>query len=477
MDKKDINIAEKVTDAKSNLSRLPQIDRWLGSDLPEGIREKYSRKTIIDCMRSLLDKKRTAAIAGSEEVDSSMESLNEELIKMLTENEKNSLKRVINATGIIIHTNLGRSPIMEDAAHNIFDIATSYNNLEFDLDTGQRGSRTEHVHKLLKDVAGTEDVYVVNNNAAAVLLVLDTLTHNKDVIISRGQLIEIGGSFRIPDVMSKSGSIMREVGTTNRTRISDYEKAITADTGLLMLAHPSNYKIVGFTDSVKISEIAELGMKYDIPTYYDAGSGLLSKDLPFGDEPYIADIFKSNIDLVSFSGDKLAGFSQAGIIAGKKKYIDKIRNNPLSRAMRVDKMILAVMESTLKCYQAGEHMKKIPVMKMFAQSMEELEKKASDLKVRINTHLRESDSIYICPQDSYTGGGALPGLPIPSWSVVVDLYGLPAHILQEKLRKSVIPVISRIDAGKVVLDVRTLFDKDIEEIAGVFAVIMEEINV
>src|SRR3989454_1021787 len=291
----------------------------------------------------------------------------------IRESLKPSLRRIINASGVVLHTNLGRAPLPERAIEHLREVSTGYSNLEFDLEQGKRGKRDVHVDRTLLQLLGCEAAIVVNNNAAAVLLVLNTLAEGGEVIVSRGELIEIGGSFRIPDVMQKSGAILREVGTTNRTRIADYQNAINERTKLILRVHPSNYRIIGFTERPSVNEIADLARNAGIPAYEDLGSGCLIDLAPYGvkDEPVVAESLKAGISVVSFSGDKMLGGPQAGIIAGSREIVDRIVKNPLMRALRVDKMTYAAIEATLRLYQRGAALTEVPVIRAIATAREE----------------------------------------------------------------------------------------------------------
>lgn len=392
------------------------------------------------------------------------------MVKVFNEYETLSLRRVINATGIVIHTNLGRSPLSEKAIKEIVKIAKYYSNLEFDLKEGKRGSRYVHVEEILKEITEAESALVVNNNAAAVLISLNTLAYGKEVIVSRGELVEIGGSFRIPEVMKWSGCILKEVGTTNKTHLFDYEKAITENTALILKVHRSNFEIVGFTKEVSLEELVKLGRKFGIPVMKDLGSGCFVDFSEYGmkKEPTVQEVLRAGVDIVTFSGDKLLGGPQAGIILGKKEFIEKIRKNPLNRALRIDKLTLAGLEATLRLYRdkilAIEH---IPVLKMILMPKEKLYKKANYLLKKLKKLKLKDFNFKIVETINKTGGGALPTLDLTSYAVAVESK-FSAHTIQKLLRENDPPIITRIEEDRVLIDVRCLFDEDYKEIVQAF---------
>jgi L-seryl-tRNA(Ser) seleniumtransferase len=369
-----------------------------------------------------------------------------------------SLRRVINATGVVIHTNLGRAPLPGGAIEELRQVATGYSNLEFNVDKGERGKRDVHVGRLFELLLGCEAAIVVNNNAAAVLLVLNALGEGGEVIASRGEQVEIGESFRIPEIMSRSGARLREVGSTNRTRIQDYESAIDEKTLLLLRVHPSNFRMIGFTSRPSLEEFVDLGRRRSIPTYEDLGSGCLTADEAQGDEPTVIDSLHAGIDVVSFSGDKLLGGPQAGIIAGKKLYVEKIRRNPLFRALRVDKLTIAVLEYVLRAYLRGDA-EAVPTWRMLRAT-------EADLKARAEAFAQRVGSAKAIALDSIVGGGSAPEVHIASYGIVLE-FNLPASVLADRLRRSDPPVITRIEDDRVVLDFRTIFEAEEETLARV----------
>jgi L-seryl-tRNA(Ser) seleniumtransferase len=384
-----------------------------------------------------------------------------------------NLRAVINATGVVVHTNLGRSPWSAAAADRVATLSRRYLNLEFDIEAGKRGGRDAPVERLFQQILPDAGVAVVNNNAAAVLLVLNTLADGKEVVVSRGQLVEIGGSFRIPEVMAKSGSILREVGTTNRTHKSDYEAAINANTGLLLAVHPSNYRVVGFTEGVSLEELADLGKAHGVPVVEDMGSGNLLDLGPFGipHEPSVGERLASGVDLVTFSGDKLLGGPQVGFIAGKPEFVQRTRTNPLFRALRLDKATFLAIEATLAAYVAGQ-LDEIPTVAMLKAPREVLQRRAEGIAKRLRAEAPEGQvAIEVVEVNSRVGGGAAPETDLPSFAVSVESEQSPDR-LATALRRTDPPVIARILDDRLVMDVRTVQrDEEDELVAAVASVL------
>jgi L-seryl-tRNA(Ser) seleniumtransferase len=379
-----------------------------------------------------------------------------------------SLRRVINASGVVLHTNLGRAPLPDSAIDHVREVSTGYSNLEFMLEEGERGKRDQHIDRLVRQLIRCEAAIVVNNNAAAVLLVLNTFGEGGEIIASRGEQVEIGGAFRIPEVMAKSGAQLREVGTTNRTRIKDYEKAINEKTRLLLRVHPSNFRITGFTEKPTLKEFVELGQRKNIPTFEDLGSGCMFDVKPLGieGEPTALESIEMGVDVISFSGDKLLGGPQAGIIAGKKIFVERVRQNPLFRALRVDKLTIAALESILISYLNG-NIDEIPIWRM-------LRTPESVLKRRAETFARRIGSAGQTVQlSSIVGGGSAPEAYLPSWGVSLKVTGVSDAELEKRLRFSKPPVIVRIEEGQVMLDFRTISEEDEEDL---FATVSEAVK-
>jgi L-seryl-tRNA(Ser) seleniumtransferase len=390
--------------------------------------------------------------------DATPESLEALILQNIHSYLHPSLRRVINATGVILHTNLGRAPISLAAAQSVAAAAQGYSNLEFDLPSGKRGQRDTHISRLLALATGAEAAIVVNNNAAAVFLVLNTFAKDAEVIVSRGELIEIGDGFRIPDIMSASGAVIREVGTTNRTRIADYQRALSPRTKLLLRVHPSNFRISGFTARPTLRDLIELSRKSKIPLFEDLGSGCLADLHPFGlDEPTARESLSVGVDLISFSGDKLLGGPQAGIIAGKRELVEKARRNPLFRALRVDKLTLAAFASTLRSYLRGA-LDEIPALQMIRATPADLQKRASAFAERLRNSLPLSFAIQTLPGKSVIGGGSTPGEELPTTLISISIPHAPTPILAAKLRqpRTGTPVVTRIEKNRLLLDLRTV---------------------
>ncbi len=386
-----------------------------------------------------------------------------------------SLRPLINATGVVVHTNLGRSLLPREALEAIEAVALRYSNLEFDLRTGKRGSRYSHVEEILCELTGAEAALVVNNNAAAVLLTLNTLAFEREVIVSRGELVEIGGSFRIPDVMARSGAILREVGATNRTHLKDYEEAINENTALLMKVHKSNFAIVGFTKEVLSAELVSLGEKYGLPVIEDLGSGCFVDFSRFGliKEPTVQEVLEAGVSVVTFSGDKLLGGPQAGLILGRKDLVDQIKKNPMNRAVRIDKLTLAALEAVLRLYRDEEEaLRQIPTLSLITMAPEEIRKKAQALKRRLKKI--PGLSVNIEETISRVGGGALPLASPKSYAVAVKSTRHSAAALERLLRSHDPPVIVRIEEERLLLDLRTVLPDEIPIIEKAFKKIFGE---
>lgn len=439
------------------------------------LREKFSEELIYISMKESIDYFREKALR-EEVISFSKDDIFNKFYDLVKNKNTLNLRRVINATGAILHTNLGRALLSKEAIESVIEVSMGYSNLEFNLKDGSRGSRYDHVEKLLMDLTGSEGAVVVNNNAAAVLLVLNTLCKDKEGVVSRGELVEIGGSFRIPDVMSYSGVKLVEVGTTNRTHLKDYENALGENTGALLKVHTSNYKILGFTKEANIEELVKLGEEKNIPVISDIGSGTLIDFSKYGlsSEPTVQSYVEKGVDIVTFSGDKLLGGPQGGIIVGKKKWIEKIKNNQLTRALRVDKMTLAALEATLKSYQDEERaIKDIPTLSMMTSPKEIHKKRGEKLKRSLKSKLNNFN-IELCEDYSVVGGGAMPEEKIETYVIKVksDLYS--SCQIEGRLRNNKIPIITRIYKDYVIMDLRTIIDGDFPVIVEAFKEIEEE---
>ena len=442
------------------LRALPKVDILCQSKELTGLREEYGIKAVTEAVRQVIDTLRQQILTGELDAVSCEAALYGKIRDRVIRNAQFSLRTVINGTGIVLHTNLGRACLSEKAAQAAADAARRYSNLEYNVDEGKRGSRYVHVEDALCRLTGAESALVVNNNAAAVLLVLSALTQGGQVVVSRGELVEIGGSFRVPDIMEACGAQLKEVGTTNKTHLRDYRWAINKHTKALMKVHTSNYRIVGFSETPALSALVELGHSKGLPVIEDLGSGCLVNLEQFGihDEPSVQDSLKAGVDVVSFSGDKLLGGPQAGIILGKKEYIDKLKKHPLTRAMRVDKMTLAALEATLRSYESG-CLEEIPVLGMLAASAESLKEKAEKLAAILSA---AGVCAEVVPVEGQVGGGSVPNQNLPSYAIA-----LTGNVtaLEEKLRLSLRPIIGRIHNDRYLLDVRTLWEQDFPVIA------------
>lgn len=460
---------------KDLLRELPSVDEILKDNDIKKLFSIIKRENIIYAVRKAINFYRDLILKGDVIKFNNKDIINK-AIKYISKEKQFKLRRVVNGTGIVIHTNLGRAPLPKNMSNKLIDVSTHYSTLEYDIEAGSRGSRYSHVEELLCILTGAEAALVVNNNAAAVLLALSTIAKGKEVIVSRGQLVEIGGSFRVPDVMSQSGAILKEVGTTNKTHDYDYINAINENTALILKVHTSNYKIIGFTYEVKLEKIVEIARKYNLPTMEDLESGVLVDLTKYGlsYEPTVQSSIKSGIDIVTFSGDKLLGGPQAGIILGKRKYIEMMKKNPLTRALRVDKMCLSALEYILKIYRDDDPQKNVPVLAMLTLDKEELYKRAENLR-NIFGDIKNLD-VKIAEIESMAGGGSLPGLAIPSYGIAITIRNMTANELEEKLRINEIPIITRIIQDKVIIDVRTLFDDDYIIIHDAIKNISEEVT-
>jgi L-seryl-tRNA(Ser) seleniumtransferase len=451
------------------LSSIPSVDELIKQEEIQEISQRYPRSVIVDCIREYLGEYRNIILSLNDDdlslVPSTKVALLEGINAKINKRMSSKLVNVINATGVVLHTNLGRAVLSKKVKENIWSIACGYSNLEFELETGKRGSRYSHVESIICKLTGAEAAMVVNNNAAAVMLVLSTMAKDKEVVVSRGQLVEIGGSFRIPDVMSHSGAVLKEIGTTNKTHIFDYEKAFNERTAAFMKVHTSNYRILGFTKEVESEELVELGRKLNIPVIEDLGSGVLLDLQRFGlpYEPTVQSAVKAGMDVITFSGDKMLGGPQAGIIIGKKQYIEKMLKNPLTRALRIDKLTLAALETTLKLYlDEEEAIKEIPVLRMLTISEEDLNKKANSLYNELLKKLGDKCDIAIIDEFSEVGGGSMPMHKMPTKAVSLITPDLSIDKLEEALRNYSTPVVARINKDRLIIDVRTVFDDEFD---------------
>lgn len=454
---------------KELLRKLPKIDELLKDENISKLLEENSRTLVLESLRESIEFYRNGILKGSV-TSLTTEGVIDLSIHLLKEKNKMHLRRVINGTGTVIHTNLGRSILSERAIENVIEVASNYNNLEYEIPEGRRGSRYSHIEDIIKKVTGAEAAMVVNNNAAAIMLVLDTLAKEKEVIVSRGELVEIGGSFRIPEVMKFSGAKLVEVGTTNRTHLYDYENNITEETGVFLKVHTSNFRVMGFTESVSLEEMARLGEKYNIPVVEDIGSGVLVDFSKYGFtyEPTVQESLSKGVDVVTFSGDKMLGGPQAGIIVGKKKFIDKMKKNQLTRALRVDKMTLAALEGTFKYYiDEKDATLNIPSLNMILMPADQVKQKCMTLKRKLQSKIKGC-TFTIDKGESMVGGGSMPTEKIPTYVIKVTSSSLSPELMEEKLRLGETSLIARVYDNELVLDGRTLFRRDFDEIVECF---------
>ena len=459
-----------MSEPMSNLRHVPSIDQLLRTDEARRLRESIGLKRLTAIAREVTSELRSSIRSGRKTLTNgnTAESLLAEAVTRMRETaqveSQTGLKRVINATGVILHTNLGRAPLSVGAREAMIE-ASRFCTLEYDVASGSRGKRGARVESLLKDLTGAEDALVVNNCAAAALLILTVLAGDGETIVSRGELVEIGGDFRVPDVMASSGTHMVEVGTTNRTHLEDYGRAITANTSLIMHVHPSNYRIVGFATSPELSELALLAHEHGLLLYEDAGSGQLSDLSSYGivGEPIVSEILAAGADVVSFSGDKLLGSVQAGLIVGKHSIIDRLRKHPLYRALRSDKLRLAALEATLLAHRRDAAADEVPVVRMLALTKQEIELRAKGL---IEQTAGTGLELTLQPGESAIGGGAGPTSNLPTMLVALTHPRMTAQEIERALRNASPPIISRISEGKVLLDLRTVLPDELTELAA-----------
>lgn len=459
-----------MKDKKQILSSIPSVDELMRKKEIEGLTGIYPRTAVVEGIREYLNeyRKSVMSLEKAEALSAISDSyLIKGIISKVNDMMRSNLVSVVNATGVVLHTNLGRSPLSGRLRDTLWDIASKYSNLEMNLESGDRGSRYSHVEELICKLTGAQAAMVVNNNAAAVMLVLSTMAKGREVLVSRGQLVEIGGSFRVPDVMEQSGATLVEVGTTNKTHLSDYEDAVNENTAALMKIHTSNYRILGFTSQVESEDMVNLGRKLGLPVIEDLGSGMLMELTEYGlpYEPTVQQAVKAGMDVVTFSGDKMLGGPQAGIIVGGKKYIDKMKKNPLTRAIRIDKLTLAALEGSLRLYTDKElALKEIPVLRMLTYSIGELSRRAKRLSARLKKSLGTMADISIENEFSEVGGGSMPLHRMPTKAVTVVPISVSLMEMEGKLRKYKTPVIGRVYRDRLILDIRTIMDDEFETV-------------
>ncbi|MFA7383136.1 MAG: L-seryl-tRNA(Sec) selenium transferase [Desulfurivibrionaceae bacterium] len=468
MTTKSESAGQPAAATQSLLRAIPKVDEFLGwLDPPPAAPASLVKSTV----RRLLESLRQEILAGGsvKSADLTPAALLPRFSSLLAARLRPNFRTVINGTGVVIHTNLGRSLLPESALASLLAVAGRYANLELDLATGKRGSRYSLVEEILCELTGAEAGLVVNNNAAAVMLVLDTLAKGREVIVSRGQLVEIGGSFRIPEVMSRTGAKLVEVGATNRTHLGDYEGAISEETALLLKVHTSNYRIIGFTSEVGLAELVELGARHNLPVMEDLGSGCLIDLSRFGlaKEPTVGEVVRAGVDVVTFSGDKLLGGPQAGLIVGKKEIIAQIKSNPMNRALRIDKFTLAGLEAVLRLYFDEEKaIAAIPTLAMLAMPLAAIDRRAKRLRRLIGKELGPVCRVEIKNIASMVGGGSLPEQPLPSRGVALTPLDRSVNELEKGLRELPLPVLGRIEDDRLLLDLRTVADQEIPLLAN-----------
>jgi L-seryl-tRNA(Ser) seleniumtransferase len=464
---------QKTQDVSARLREIPSVDELLKRPAVVSLSERAGRDAVTQIARNVLSdlRARLKREVALDQGATGRETIEARLVAEVEALLAPSLRRVINATGVILHTNLGRAPLSAAAVAAVAETASRYSNLEYDVGSGSRGKRDVHTSRLLAALAGTEAAIVVNNNAAAVFLVLNTLAKGGEVIVSRGELIEIGDGFRIPDIMAESGAVLREVGTTNRTRIRDYERAVNRCTRLLLRVHPSNFKITGFTERPSLSELVALGRRRRIPVFEDLGSGCVA-DLEASGvaEPVVRQSSRAGAAVVSFSGDKLLGGPQAGIIAGRRQIVERVRRNPLFRALRVDKMTIGVLEATLKAYHRGA-LDEIPAVRMIRMPASEIARRAENFVGKLRGSVPRDVEISVRAGFSVIGGGSTPDQKLPTHLISVASCRYSAAALEERLRKPErgVPVIARVAGNRLVLDLRTVFPDEEAALASALA--------
>ncbi len=453
------------------LQRLPKVDRLLEAPAIVALLEIHPRTLVVEEIRRFLDAIREKILTGAEVKLPDDKELIQQLAATVSASLTPGLRRCVNGVGIVLHTALGRAPIAESAQDALQEVVTNYCTLQIDLESGKRGDRYKEVEGLLRKITGAEAALVVNNNAAATMAILNTLAEGKEVIVSRGELVEIGGSFRLPDVMKRSGATLVEVGTTNRTHLKDYKSAITPESALILKVHQSNYKIYGFTSEVLISELAPLAHEHRILAVDDLGSGALVDLSRWGlpKEPTVQDSLAAGADVVCFSGDKLLGGPQCGIIVGKREHIERIKNNQLTRALRCDKMTFAVLEATLRLFlDEGKLLKQHPVLRLLTMPLEEIRSRCEVLKDGLDKTLAEKGTVVVEQDASEAGSGSLATVSLPTWVAAVCVKDVMPDEIARRLRLVPVPVFGRIKDQKFLLDGRTIRDDEIEFVINGF---------
>ena len=451
----------KTSERNNIFRRIPKVDQFLARPAVSDWIRRAGRDFVVSRVQRLLDDVRDGIRRDPDGAAEAvgMEALERMLSERLQAGLVPGLRAVINATGVILHTNLGRAPLSASAQKSLSELSGQYGNLEYDISQGRRSQRDKTIQPLLEELLGCEAATVVNNNAAAVFMILNTLAQGREVIVSRGELVEIGGSFRIPDVMAQSGAILREVGATNKTHLSDYENAVTPDTAMILRVHPSNFRMQGFTARPGVAELAELARSRGITLAEDIGSGCIIDLRPYGiaDEPRVRESVNSGVDIICFSGDKLLGGPQAGIIAGAEKFIASIRKNPLMRAFRVDKLVYGALQSTLESYRMGKALEEIPVLRMISMPRDVIARSARNFARRLRAVLPGNARVSVCAGDSVIGGGSCPECVLPTMLVALESDAARPSLVESRLRSGAPPVVIRIEDNRSIIDLRSVF--------------------
>jgi L-seryl-tRNA(Ser) seleniumtransferase len=448
-----------MTDQQNLFRQIPAVDQLLLRPIITSWVERTSREFVVSEIQKLLQTIRDSIRSGNIPADINPGYVEAILVETLQIRLRPNLRTVINATGVILHTNLGRAPLSAAAQENLSAFSLNYTNLEYEILSGQRSHRDKLLESLMQEVLSCEAATVVNNNAAAVFLILNTLALGREVVVSRSELVEIGGSFRIPDIMARSGAVLREVGTTNKTRVQDFRDAIGPNTALLLRVHPSNFRMLGFTERPELKELVDLARTSGIPLVEDIGSGCLLDLRPYGiaDEPVVQESLAAGADLISFSGDKLLGGPQAGIIAGARKLVDPIRKNPLMRTYRVEKLIYGALEATIGSYRFGRAAVEIPVVRMIAMTEKELSRRARSFSRKLRAGLSKDVRVRLIPGDSVVGGGSCPECRLPTTLIAIDSGRTRPNVIESRLRSQDPPIILRLEEDQVLIDLRTVF--------------------